>query len=72
MYAVYRGPAYSIDLEIVSYLLNAYVIIRFVYFTQVFNKVLSVNRLSLYAYLIITEAIVILFGIRELIFPQYT
>lgn len=72
LYAVYRGPAYSIDLEIVSYLLNAYVIIRFVYFTQVFNKVLSVNRLSLYAYLIITEAIVILFGIRELIFPQYT
>lgn len=72
LYAVYQGPAYSIDMEIVSYLLNAYFLIRFIYFTQVFNKVLSVNRLSLYAYLIITEAIVILFGIRELIFPQYT
>ncbi|MHA8087048.1 hypothetical protein [Aquirufa sp. Wall-65K1] len=72
LYAIYQGPAYSIDMEIVSYLLNIYLLIRFIYFTQVFNKVLSVNRLSLYAYLIITEAIVILFGIRELIFPQYS
>lgn len=72
LYAIYQGPAYVIDMEIVSYFLNAYFLIRFIYFTQVFNKVLSVNRLSLYAYLIITEAIVILFGIRELIFPQYT
>ncbi|RXK49769.1 hypothetical protein [Aquirufa rosea] len=72
LYAVYQGPAYSIDMEIVSYLLNAYLLIRFVYFIQVFNKTLSVNKLSLYAYLIITEAIVILFGVKELIFPQYT
>jgi hypothetical protein len=70
-YAVYRGPSTSIDFTNVLYLVDFYFIFRFIYFFQSFQRSFSFPRLFLFIYLLIIEGQIILFGIRELIFPTY-
>lgn len=70
-YAVYRGPGTSIDFTYFLYLVDFYFIFRFVYFFQSFQRSFSFPRLFLFIYLLIIEGQIILFGIRELIFPTY-
>ena len=68
-YAIYLGPAAPIDFTYVRYLVDAYFVIRFFYFFQSFRRSFSYNALFLFTYLVIIEGQIILFGIRELIFP---
>lgn len=68
-YAVYLGPAATIDFRICSYVVDAYFILRFIYFFQSFRRSFSYNQLFLFTYLVLIEGQIILFGIRELIFP---
>ncbi len=68
-YAVYLGPAATIDFRIFSYVVDAYFILRFIYFFQSFRRSFSYNQLFLFTYLVLIEGQIILFGIRELIFP---
>jgi hypothetical protein len=68
-YAVYLGPATTIDFSIFSYVVDAYFILRFIYFFQSFRRSFSYNQLFLFTYLVLIEGQIILFGIRELIFP---
>jgi hypothetical protein len=46
-----------------------YFLFRFVYFFQSFQRSFSFPRLFLFIYLLIIEGQIILFGIKELIFP---
>jgi hypothetical protein len=69
--SVYMGPMYSINLNYVSYIITGYFIVRAVYFFQVFRRTYAVNQLSLMAYLVLLEGQVMVFGLRELIFPEY-
>ena len=68
-YAIYLGPATPIDFTYVRYFVDAYFVIRFFYFFQSFRRSFSYNALFLFTYLVIIEGQIILFGIRELIFP---
>ena len=69
--AVYLGPMYPMNLTYISYIITGFVILRAIYFFQVFRRSYPVNQLSLMAYLILMEGQVMVFGIRELIFPEY-
>ncbi len=69
LYSVYLGPATTIDFSVFSYIVDAYFIIRFFYFFQSFRRSFSYNQLFLFTYLVLIEGQIILFGIRELIFP---
>ena len=70
-YAVYVGPAITIDFTYFLYLVDFYFAFRFIYFFQSFQRSFSYPRLFLFIYLLIIEGQIILFGIRELIFPTY-
>jgi hypothetical protein len=70
-YAVYVGPATTIDFTYFLYLVDFYFAFRFIYFFQSFQRSFSYPRLFLFIYLLIIEGQIILFGIRELIFPTY-
>ncbi|MHA8073741.1 hypothetical protein ACRZ9O_04335 [Aquirufa sp. HETE-40SA] len=70
-YAVYVGPATAIDFRPFLYIVDFYFLFRFIYFFQSFQRSFSFPRLFLFIYLLIIEGQIILFGIRELIFPSY-
>jgi hypothetical protein len=70
-YAVYVGPATAIDFSPILYIVDFYFIFRFIYFFQSFQRSFSFPKLFLFIYLLIIEGQIILFGIRELIFPSY-
>jgi hypothetical protein len=70
-YAVYAGPATAIDFSPILYIVDFYFLFRFIYFFQSFQRSFSFPRLFLFIYLLIIEGQIILFGIRELIFPSY-
>ena len=70
-YAVYVGPAIPIDFTYFLYVVDFYFAFRFIYFFQSFQRSFSYPRLFLFIYLLIIEGQIILFGIRELIFPTY-
>jgi len=69
-YAIYLGPAAAIDFTMIAYCVDAYFVLRFFYFFQSFRRSFSYNSLFLFTYLVIIEGQIILFGIRELIFPD--
>ena len=71
IYSVYMGPAFVTNLYWISTAVNAYFLIRAIYFFIIFKKYFKFNPLSLIAYLAIIEGQVLLFGIRELIFPEF-
>jgi hypothetical protein len=71
LFSVYMGPNYPVNLTYVNYLITSYFAIRALYFFQVFRRSYQVNQLSLLAYLILMEGQVMVFGLRELIFPEY-
>jgi hypothetical protein len=71
LFSVYMGPMYAVDLNYISYVITGYFVLRACYFFQVFRRSYPVNRLSLLAYLILMEGQVLVFGLRELIFPEY-
>ncbi len=71
LFSVYMGPMYAVNLNYISYLITAYFFVRAIYFFQVFRRTYQVNQLSLLAYLILMEGQVMVFGLRELIFPEY-
>ncbi len=71
LYALYQGPLVSISLSQISYLITGYFIVRSFYLFQVLRKSFQVNQLSLLAYLVLMEGQVLVFGLRELIFPEY-
>ena len=71
LYSVYVGPATSIDFTYILYVVDFYFIFRFAYFFQSFQRSFSFPKLFLFIYLFIIEGQIILFGIRELIFPTY-
>jgi len=71
IYSVYMGPVFVTNLYWISTAVNAYFLIRAIYFFIIFKKNFKFNPLSLLAYLAIIEGQVLLFGIRELIFPEF-
>jgi hypothetical protein len=71
LYSLYQGPLVSINLTNISYVITGYFIVRSFYFFYVFRKSFQLNQLSLLAYLILMEGQVLVFGLRELIFPEY-
>jgi hypothetical protein len=71
LFSVYMGPMYPVSLNYISYVITGYFIVRAIYFFQVFRRSYSVNQLSLLAYLVLMEGQVMVFGLRELIFPEY-
>ena len=71
LYAVSVGPLVKPDLAQISWLVNGYFIIRAIYYFQLFRTTFRFNQISLLAYLILMEGQVLLFGVRELIFPEY-
>lgn len=71
LYSLYVGPLVLIDLSLISYVITVYFVVRSFYLFQVLRKSFSVNQLSLLAYMILMEGQVLVFGLRELIFPEY-
>ena len=71
LFSVYMGPMYPVNLNYISYVITGYFIVRAIYFFQVFRRSYTVNQLSLLAYLVLMEGQVMVFGLRELIFPEY-
>jgi hypothetical protein len=71
LFSVYMGPMYAVNLNYISYVITGYFFVRALYFFQVFRRTYQVNQLSLLAYLILMEGQVMVFGLRELIFPEY-
>ncbi len=71
LFSVYMGPMYVVNLTYISYLITGYFFVRALYFFQVFRRSYQVNQLSLLAYLMLMEGQVMVFGLRELIFPEY-
>lgn len=71
LYSLWVGPASLIDFKPISYLVDLYYLFRFIYFFQSFRRSFSYPQLFLFTYLVIMEGQIILFGIRELIFPAY-
>ncbi len=71
LYAVSVGPLVKPDLNQISWLVNGYFLIRAVYYFQLFRTTFRFNQISLFAYLLLMEGQVLLFGVRELIFPEY-
>lgn len=71
IYSVYMGPIFVNNLYWISTAVDVYFLIRAIYFFIIFKKHFKFNPLSLLAYLAIIEGQVLLFGIRELIFPKF-
>lgn len=71
IYSVYMGPIFVNNLYWISTAVDVYFLIRAIYFFIIFKKHFKFNPLSLLAYLAIIEGQVLLFGIRELIFPEF-
>ena len=71
IYSVYMGPIFINNLQWISTAVDIYFLSRAVYFFIIFKKHFKFNPLSLIAYLAIIEGRVLLFGIRELIFPEF-
>jgi hypothetical protein len=71
IYSVYMGPVFINNLSWIKMAVNIYFLLRAVYFFIIFKKHFKFNSLSLIAYLAIIEGQVLLFGIRELIFPEF-
>jgi hypothetical protein len=71
IYSVYMGPIFVTNLYWITTAVDIYFLIRAVYFFIIFKKHFKFNPLSLLAYLAIIEGQVLLFGIRELIFPEF-
>ena len=71
IYSVYMGPAFVNNLNWIRTAVDIYFLFRAVYFFIIFKKHFKFNPLSLIAYLAIIEGQVLLFGIRELIFPEF-
>ncbi len=71
IYSVYMGPIFINNLQWISTAVDIYFLSRAVYFFIIFKKHFKFNPLSLIAYLAIIEGHVLLFGIRELIFPEF-
>lgn len=71
IYSVYMGPIFINNLQWISTAVDTYFLSRAVYFFIIFKKHFKFNPLSLIAYLAIIEGQVLLFGIRELIFPEF-
>lgn len=71
IYSVYMGPVFVTNLYWISTVVDIYFLFRAVYFFIIFKKHFKFNPLSLIAYLAIIEGQVLLFGIRELIFPEF-
>mgnify|MGYP000025136384 FL=1 len=71
LYAVSVGPLVKPDLNQISWLVNGYFFLRAVYYFQLFRTAFRFNQISLFAYLILMEGQVLLYGVRELIFPEY-
>lgn len=65
------GSAYQPSLEQISFLVDAYFLVRVVYFYFLFKNSFNLNNISLAAYLLFMEGQVVFFGIRQLIFPNY-
>jgi hypothetical protein len=65
------GPVFINNLSWIKMAVNIYFLLRAVYFFIIFKKHFKFNSLSLIAYLAIIEGQVLLFGIRELIFPEF-
>lgn len=71
IYSVYMGPIFVNNLYWISTAVDVYFLIRAIYFFIIFKKHFKFNLLSLLTYLAIIEGQVLLFGIRELIFPEF-
>ena len=71
LYAVSVGPLVKPDLNQISWLVNGYFFVRALYYFQLFRTSFRYNQISLFAYLILMEGQVLLYGVRELIFPEY-
>jgi hypothetical protein len=71
LYSLYEGPLVPIDLSLISDVITVYFVVRSFYLFQVLRRSFPVNQLSLLAYLILMEGQVLVFGLRELIFPEY-
>ena len=71
IYSVYMGPAFINHLHWIRTAVDMYFLFRAFYFFFIFKKHFKFNPLSLIAYLAIIEGQVLLFGIRELIFPEF-
>lgn len=71
IYSVYMGPIFVNNLYWISTAVDVYFLIRAIYFFIIFKKHFKFTPLSLLAYLAIIEGQVLLFGIRELIFPEF-
>jgi hypothetical protein len=71
IYSVYMGPAFVNNLNWIRTAVDVYFLFRTIYFFIIFKKHFKFNPLSLIAYLAIIEGQVLLFGIRELIFPEF-
>lgn len=65
------GPTLHPDINLISILVNVYFLIRMIYFFFLFKKSFHLNNLTLMAYLLFMEGQVVIFGIRQLIFPNY-
>lgn len=71
IYSVYMGPGFINNLNWIRTAVDFYFLFRTIYFFIVFKKHFKFNPLSLIAYLAIIEGQVLLFGLRELIFPEF-
>ncbi|MEY3645408.1 MAG: hypothetical protein RL127_116 [Bacteroidota bacterium] len=71
LYSLYQGPLVPIKLSYISYLITGYFVVRSVFLFQVLRRSFPVNQMSLLAYLVLMEGQVLVFGLRELIFPEY-
>ena len=71
IYSVYMGPGFINHLNWIRTAVDFYFLFRAFYFFIIFKKHFKFNPLSLIAYLAIIEGQVLLFGIRELIFPEF-
>ncbi|MEY2793523.1 MAG: hypothetical protein RJA76_1515 [Bacteroidota bacterium] len=65
------GPSLHPDIELISIVVNIYFTLRMIYFFFLFKKTFHINNLTLLAYLLFMEGQVVIFGIRQLIFPNY-
>jgi len=71
IFALSAGPLFKPNLTQISYLVDAYFLIRTIYYFRLFRRNFRFNQISLFAYILIMEGQVLFFGLRELIFPEY-
>jgi len=65
------GASLHPALNLIDLLVNVYFLIRMIYFFLLFKRTFHVNTITLLAYLLFMEGQVVIFGIRQLIFPNY-